>query len=194
MPDFKTIADFRKDNGEPSAGFAASSWCCAPPELFSEASVAIDGSKFKAVNTRDRNFTQARCSGGWRRLTRALPGTSHSLTAPDRQGETVPEAKITRLNEKIATLREEIQRLKRSEHPDDADRDKQISLTDPDAARWPQVGEAAGWSGTMFKVPSTPSIYLIVTHEVTNVGLIGASYPAWPSRRAQRLVPRPSRL
>ena len=61
MPDFKTIADFRKDNGE-----AIRKVCrefvvlCRRLELFSEASVAIDGSKFKAVNTRDRNFTQAK--------------------------------------------------------------------------------------------------------------------------------------
>src|SRR5471030_13932 len=71
MPDFKTIADFRKDNGE-----AIRRVCrefvvlCRRLELFSEASVAIDGSKFKAVNTRDRNFTQAKMQ---RRLAQINP-------------------------------------------------------------------------------------------------------------------------
>src|ERR1700745_1421312 len=110
MPDFKTIADFRKDNGE-----AIRKVCrefvvlCRRLELFSEASVAIDGSKFKAVNTPDLNSRRPRCSDGWRRLTSASPATSRSLIA-DRQREAAPEAKITRLNEKIATLRQEIHR------------------------------------------------------------------------------------
>ena len=91
MPDFKTIADFRKDNGE-----AIRRVCrefvllCRRLELFSAASVAIDGSKFKAVNTRDRNFTQAKISGGLCRLTRALPATSHSSTAPIAKGKGSP--------------------------------------------------------------------------------------------------------
>src|SRR3984957_9820977 len=57
-PDFKTIADFRKDNGS-----AIRATCrhfvmlCRQLDLFSEAIVAIDGSKFKAVNNRDKNFT-----------------------------------------------------------------------------------------------------------------------------------------
>jgi hypothetical protein len=88
MPDFKTIADFRKDNGE-----AIRRVCCEfvvqcrRLELFSEASVAIDGSKFKAVNTRDRNFTQAKMHAVWRRLTRALPVISRSSTAPIVKGK-----------------------------------------------------------------------------------------------------------
>jgi transposase len=88
MPDFKTIADFRKDNGE-----AIRKVCrefvvlCRRLGLFSEASVAIDGSKFKAVNTRDRNFTQAKMSGGWRRSTRALPVISRSSTVLIARGK-----------------------------------------------------------------------------------------------------------
>jgi transposase len=60
-PDFKTIADFRKDNGEAirkvCREFVA---LCRRINLLSDASVAIDGSKFKAVNARDRNFTQTK--------------------------------------------------------------------------------------------------------------------------------------
>ena len=123
MPDFKTIADFRKDNGE-----AIRKVCrefvvlCRRLELFSEASVAIDGSKFKAVNTRDRNFTQAKMQRRLAQIDESIARYLSQLDSADRQGETVPEAKIIRLNEKIATLREEIRTPERSEHPDDADR------------------------------------------------------------------------
>ena len=60
MPDFKTTADFRKDNGEAIRKVCREFVMCRRIELFDEASVAIDGSKFKALNTRDRNFTQVK--------------------------------------------------------------------------------------------------------------------------------------
>ncbi len=138
MPDFKTIADFRKDNGE-----AIRKVCrefvvlCRRLELFSEASVAIDGSKFKAVNTRDRNFTQA---------------------------------KITRLNEKIATLRQEIQRLNGLNTQMMQTEDKQISLTDPDARSMATSGRGSGMVGYNVQSAVDTKHHLIVAHEVTNVG------------------------
>ena len=143
MPDFKTIADFRKDNGE-----AIRRVCrefvvlCRRLELFSEASVAIDGSKFKAVNTRDRNFTQAKMQRRLAQIDESIARYLSQLDSADRQGEAVPEAKITRLNEKIATLRQEISAPERSEHPDDADRG-QADIADRsrcslDGHKWPR--------------------------------------------------------
>src|SRR3984957_7463922 len=76
---------------------------CGRLELFSEASVAIDGSKFKAVNTRDRNFTQAKMQRRLAQIDESIARYLSQLDSADRQGEAVPEAKITRLNEKIAT-------------------------------------------------------------------------------------------
>jgi TolA-binding protein len=112
MPDFKTIADFRKDNGEVIRKVCREFVVlCGHLELFSEASVAIDGSKFKAVNTRDRNFTQAKMQRRLEQINESIARYLSQLDSADRQGEAVPEAKITRLNEKIATLRQEIQRL-----------------------------------------------------------------------------------
>jgi transposase len=101
MPDFKTIADFRKDNGE-----AIRKVCrefvvlCRRLELFSEARSTAASSRpsTRAIGTSPK----PRCSGSLRRLTRASPAISRSSTA----GEAVPEAKVTRLKEKIATLRE----------------------------------------------------------------------------------------
>jgi len=83
-------------------------------DLFSDASVAIDGSEFKAVNTRDRNFTQAKMQCRLEQIDESIVRYLSQLEIADRQGPTVPEAKITRLNEKIAALREEIQWLNAS--------------------------------------------------------------------------------
>ena len=82
-PDFKTIADFRRDNG---AGIR--NVCrrfvglCRDLKLFSQAIVAIDGSKFKAVNSRDRNFTPARSTSVSSRSSRASSATSTRWRRP----------------------------------------------------------------------------------------------------------------
>jgi hypothetical protein len=140
IPDFKTIADFRKDNGE-----AIRKVCCAfvllcrRLDLLDGASVAIDGGKFKAVNNRDKNFTESK-------MKRRLEQIDES-----RQGPTVPEAKTTRLKEKIAKLREEIERLNALNARMMASEDKQISL--PMRARWRPAARAVEWSATMCKTP-----------------------------------------
>ena len=171
MPDFKTIADFRKDNGE-----AIRKVCrelvvlCRRLELFSEASVAIDGSKFKAVNTRDRNFTQAKMQRRLAQIDESIARYLSQLDSADRQGEAVPEAKVNRLNEKIATLREEIQRLNGLNTLMMQTEDKQISLTDPDARSMATSGRGSGMVGYNVQSAVDTKHHLIVTHEVTNVG------------------------
>ena len=171
MPDFKTIADFRKDNGE-----AIRKVCrefvglCRRLELLSEASVAIDGSKFKAVNTRDRNFTQAKMQRRLAQIDESIARYLSQLDSADRQGEAVPEAKITRLNEKIATLRQEIQRLNALNIRMMQTEDKQISLTDPDARSMATSGRGSGMVGYNVQSAVDTKHHLIVTHEVTNVG------------------------
>ena len=171
MPDFKTVADFRKDNGE-----AIRKVCrefvvlCRRLELFSETSVAIDGSKFKAVNARDRNFTQAKMQRRLEQIDESIARYLSQLDSADRQGPTVPEAKITRLNEKIATLRQEIQRLNALNAQMMQTEDKQISLTDPDARSMATSGRGSGIVGYNVQVAVDTKHHLIVTHEVTNVG------------------------
>ena len=171
MPDFKTIADFRKDNGE-----AIRKVCrefvvlCRRLELFSEASVAIDGSKFKAVNTRDRNFTQAKMQRRLAQIDESIARYLSQLDSADRQGEVVPEAKITRLNEKIAMLRQEIQRLNALNAHMMQTEDKQISLTDPDARSMATSGRGSGIVGYNVQSAVDTKHHLIVAHEVTNVG------------------------
>ena len=92
------------------------------------------------------------------------------LDSADRQGETVPEAKITRLNEKIAALREEIQRLNGLNTVMMQTEDKQISLTDPDARSMATSGRGSGMVGYNVQSAVDTKHHLIVTHEVTNVG------------------------
>src|SRR5277367_1486771 len=163
MPDFKTIADFRKDCRE----FVV---LCRRLELFSEGSVAIDGSKFKAVNTRDRNFTQAKMQRRLAQIDESIARYLSQLDSADRHGEAVPEAKITRLNEKIATLRQEIQRLNGLNTLMMQTEDKQISLTDPDARSMATSGRGSGMVGYNVQSAVDTKHHLIVTHEVTNVG------------------------
>jgi transposase len=175
MPDFKTIADFRKDNGE-----AIRKVChefvvlCRRPELFSQASVAIDGSKFKAVNTRDRNFTQAKMQRRPAQIDESIARYLSQLDNPDRQGEAVPEAKITRFNEKIATLRQEIQRLNALNTQMMQTEDKEISLTDPGARSMATSGRGSGMVGYNVQSAIDTKHHLIVTHKVINVGSDGS--------------------
>ena len=106
IPDFKTIADFRKDNGEAIRKVCrAFVLLCRRLELLGDASVAIDGSKFKAVNNRDKNFTEAKMKRRLEQIDQSIARYLSQLDTADRQGPM--EAKTTRLKEKIATLREE---------------------------------------------------------------------------------------
>jgi hypothetical protein len=77
-----------------------SSWCCANAlSRSAKLSVAIDVSRFKAVNTRDRNLTQAKMPRRLAQIDACIAQYLSQLDSADRQGEAVPEAKITRLNQ-----------------------------------------------------------------------------------------------
>src|SRR5450432_3342026 len=170
-PDFKTIADFRKDNGEAirkvCREFVA---LCRRLNLLSDASVAIDGSKFKAVNARDRNFTQTKMKRRLEQIDESIKRYLSQLDTADRLEPAVPEAKIARLNEKIATLRQEIQRLNALNAQMMQTEDKQISLTDPDARSMATSGRGSGIVGYNVQTAVDTKNHLIVCHEVTNVG------------------------
>jgi transposase len=171
MPDFKTIADFRKDNGGAIRKVCrAFVLLCRRLELFGEASVAIDGSKFKAVNARDRNFTQGKMQRRLQQIDESIARYLSQLDSADRQGEAVPEAKITRLNEKIAMLRQEVQRLNALNIQMMQSEDKQISLTDPDARSMATSGRGSGMVGYNVQSSVDTTHHLIVSHEVTNKG------------------------
>jgi transposase len=133
-PDFKTIADFRKDNGSAIRGacrqFIA---LCRQLGLFAHAVAAIDGSKFKAVNARDKNFTKASIQRRMEQVEASIERYMAALETADRQDGELAPAKSVRLKDKIAALKAQMQAFKAMEAEVHAAPDQQISLTDPDA-------------------------------------------------------------
>src|SRR5258708_15126361 len=117
-PDFKTIAAFRKDNGPAIKKVCARvGELCRPMGLLTRASVAIDGSKFKAVNSRDNNFTEGKIKRRQKQIEESVARYMGQLDTADRPtaaGEDPSEAVLlskTRLKEKLAKLEEEVKRL-----------------------------------------------------------------------------------
>ena len=170
-PDFKTIADFRKDNGpairEVCRQFVA---LCRKLDLLSAGSVAIDGSKFKAVNARDKNFTEAKMQRRLERIDESIARYLSQLETADRHGDSVPATKVERLKSKIEKLKDEIVRLNAINEQMMKSTDKQISLTDPDARSMATSGKDTGIVGYNVQVAVDTEHHLIVAHEVTNVG------------------------
>jgi transposase len=112
MPDFKTIADFRKDNGAAIRRVCAEFVVlCRQMKLFTESVVAIDGSKFKAVNNRDRNFTQQKIKLRLEHLEKSVKQYLDDLDRADREPACVPEARVSQLKEKIAAIKAEMRKL-----------------------------------------------------------------------------------
>jgi transposase len=172
VPDHKTVADFRKDNG-PGIGKVCARFVelCREMDLLATASVAIDGSKFKAVNNRDKNFTRAKVERRRAQLEESVARYLSQLDTADRQEPSEAlAAKTTHLKEKLAKLKEEIERLKEREAQMLAAPDQQISLTDPDSRSMATSGRGSGVVGYNVQVAVETKHHLIVTHEVTNVG------------------------
>ncbi len=176
-PDHKTIADFRKDNGpaikKACAQFVA---LCRQMGLLAKASVAIDGSKFKAVNSRDNNFTEGKMQRRLAQIEASVSRYLSQLDTADRHtavGEEPSEAlaaRTTRLKEKLAKLEEEVKRLKAIEKQMLAAPDRQISFTDPDSRSMATSGRGSGMVGYNVQAAVDTTNHLIVAHEVTNVG------------------------
>jgi len=171
-PDHKTIADFRKDNGaairKVCSQFVA---LCRKIGLLATASVAIDGSKFKAVNNRDRNFTAAKMQRRMKQIDESVARYLHQLDSADRQ-EPSPalQSKVGRLQEKIVKLREQMQRLKALEVQMLDTSDQQISLTDPDARSMATSGRGSGVVGYNVQAAVETDHHLIIAHEVVQTG------------------------
>ena len=176
-PDHKTIADFRKDNGSAVKKVCARfvELCCEMG-LLAKASVAIDGSKFKAVNSRDNNFTQGKIQRRRKQIEESVARYMSQLDTADRQtaaGEEPSETVLltkTRLTEKLAKLEEEVKRLAAIEKAVLASPDKQISLTDPDCRSMATSGRGSGMVAYNVQSAVDTTNHLIVAHEVTNIG------------------------
>jgi transposase len=171
MPDFKTIADFRKDNGK-----AITRVCrefvvlCRSLSLFSEAIVAMDGSKFKAVNNRDKNFTDRKLKARMQQLEESVARYLADLDRADRDPVAVTESRIEHLKSKVATVKEQTKRLRQIGEQMAQAPDGQVSLTDPDARSMATSGRGTGVVGYNVQTAVDAQHHLIVCHEVTNVG------------------------
>jgi len=169
MPDFKTIANFRKDNSKAIRGVCRQFVVlCQQLGLFGENLVAIDGSKFKAVNNRDRNFTSAKLKRRMEEIESSINRYLTALDTADRQEPTSSEAKTVRLEEKIAKLKVQMKELQAIEIRLNDSPDKQVSLTDPDARS--MMTRGTGIVGYNVQTAVDAQHHLIVAHEVTNVG------------------------
>jgi transposase len=154
MPDFKTIASFRKDNGKAIRGVCRQ---------------FVVLCKFKAVNNRDRNFTSAKLQRRMEEIESSINRYLAALDTADRQEPSVAQAKTVRLQDKITALKAQMQALKEFEVRLNETADKQISLTDPDARSMKTRG--TGIVGYNVQTAVDAKHHLIVAHEVTNVGI-----------------------
>lgn len=170
-PDHKTIANFRKDNGEAiQAACAHFIVLCRQIGLFTQAVAAVDGSKFKAVNTRDKNFTPAKLKKRIEQVAEHIAGYLQELDTADRlEGEAV-EARAVKLKDKIATLRAQMQALKAMEAQVEASPDGQVSLTDADARSMATSGRGSGIVGYNVQSVVDAEHHLIVAHDVITTG------------------------
>ena len=170
-PDFKTIADFRHHNGAGIRNvckrFIA---LCRDLKLFSQAIVAIDGSKFKAVNSRDANFTPGKVDARQRQIEQSIQRYLDALETADRTQPAEVEAKTERLQDKIRTLRAQMRQLDETQEQLKKQPDGQISTTDPDARSMVSQAKGSGLVGYNVQTAVDAKHHLIVAHEVTNIG------------------------
>lgn len=170
-PDHKTIADFRRENGSAiQAACAQFVVLCRQLGLFGATLVAIDGSKFKAVNTRDRNFTAYKVKRRIEQVSEHIAGYLQDLDTADRHEGQAAEARSGRLIEKIDRLRAQMAMLKLMEAEVASAPDGQVSLTDPDARAMATSGRGSGIVGYNVQSAVEGEHHLIVAHEVIMTG------------------------
>ena len=171
-PDHKTIADFRRDNGTALKKVCAKFVdLCREIGLLATASVAIDGSKFKAVNNRDKNFTKGKVERRRQQLEESVARYLSQLDTADKQIPTLAlVVKEKHLREKLAKLEEEMAKLDAHEKRMRASPDEQVSLTDPDSRSMATSGRGSGVVGYNVQVAVETEHHLIIAHEVTTSG------------------------
>jgi transposase len=170
-PDFKTIADFRHDNGKAICKVCAQFVVlCRKLNLFSQSIIAIDGSKFKAVNNRDKNFTPHKLQARMQQLKESIERYLAELDRADRDPTLLPASRVSQLKEKIAAVKVHVRKLRKIQKQLPQTPDQQISLTDPDARSMATSGRGTGMVGYNVQTAVDTKHHLIVTHEVTNVG------------------------
>jgi len=172
VPDHKTIADFRRGNG-PAIRRTCAEFVelCRRIGVLKGDCVAVDGSKFKAVNNRDRNFTQAKIASRLAHLEKEVGRYIEEADRADRQeaGEARAE-KVAHLTARYHRVRVEMDRMVRLCRELETAPDGQMSLTDPDARAMATRAQHSGHVGYNVQSVVDAETHLIVTHKVTNRG------------------------
>jgi len=170
-PDFKTIADFRRANGAGIRNVCRRFvMLCRDLKLFSQAIVAIDSSKFKAVNSRDRNFTPGKIDKRQEQIEQSVQRYLDALETADRTQPVEIEARTERLQEKIKKLRQQMHQLDGIRERLKSEPGAQLSLSDPDARSMISQAKGTGVVGYNVQTAVDAKHHLIVAHEVTNIG------------------------
>ena len=170
-PDFKTIADFRRDNG-PGIRNVCSQFVvvCRKLKLLADGVVAVDGSKFKAVNNRYRNFTPHKLEQRMKQIQESIDRYLQALDTADRTQPNDLPAKTAQIKDKVTKLRRHMRHLREVEKELQQQPDKQLSLTDPDARSMATSGRGTGVVGYNVQAAVDTQHHLIVAHDVINVG------------------------
>src|SRR5215468_8587251 len=165
-PDFKTIADFRKDNLLPIQKVCREfTLLCKALDLFDGDLVAVDGSKFKALNNRKRNFTAEKLAKALQHIDEKIAEYLQALDTADSEAPSRPDLTVSVLQERIAQFRERKQEYEKVQQALLASGESQISLTDPDSRSMPIAQGVDVCYNVEMVVDSKHK--LIVTHEVT---------------------------
>lgn len=169
-PDFKTIADFRRDSGTGIRNVCRRFVVlCREMKLFSQGTVAIDSSKFKAVNNRDLNFTSVKIERFQQQVAQNIQRYLDALETADRTQAIGLQAKTERLQEKIKKLRQRMHQLDEIKTRLKSEPDEQLSLTDPDARSMATSRLGSAVVGYNVQAAVDAKHHLIVAHEVTNL-------------------------
>ena len=166
-PDFKTISDFRKDNAEAIKKVCREfTMLCKRLELFGGEFVAIDGSKFKAQNSKSRNFGDKKLDKAIKEIDKKIQSYLDELDEADEQEADVKTPTASQLKEKIDQLRKRRGKHQQTREQLKQSGQSQISLTDADS-RAMKVSQGADVCYNVQTV--VDSLHkLIVEHEVTN--------------------------
>ncbi len=170
-PDFKTIADFRRDHGGAiQAACRRFVVLCRNLGLIAGGTVAVDGSRMRAVNARDRNFTPVTIRRRMEQVDASIERYLGMLDTADRQEGEAAQLRGVRLTERLEELRRQMRELEAMEQAVMASPDRQISLTDPDARAMASAGKGTGLVGYNLQAAVDTGSHIVVAHEVINLG------------------------
>lgn len=171
VPDFKTIADFRHDNpGAIQIACQRFVAVCRALGLVGGGMVAIDGSRLRAVNTHEKNYTKGKLARRKAHVEESIARYLAELEEADSAETGLATSRIDHLTERLAALRGRLGELEEIGRQLEAAPDGQISLTDPDARAMATGSDHRGVVGYNVQAAVDTKSHIVVANEVTNRG------------------------